>query len=186
MPTWAAATVAVKGIYAALIALVFAVLFFGFCTQTVRLEGFKLWPFHMEGWKPMAIRQQDEIARIKAAQKSAAEAAKRARLAQEALYNKLAEEADAKLEAMRRDAQNAAERYIAAHRLPRPAHRPSSGPGTAGKGDSAQGSDGPGEAPELDADIVSVSADDIRICTANTSRLIAVRQWALALPKATP
>jgi hypothetical protein len=44
------ATVTLKGIWAAMIALAFGVLLVLLGVQTVRLEGFKLWPLHSKGW----------------------------------------------------------------------------------------------------------------------------------------
>lgn len=96
----------------------------------------------------------------------------------EADYRALADQKDKEYATELADAQSAAERYIASHRLRPPA--PQDGVGSApalGQDRGASGAVGPGEASEL----VGVTADDIRICTENTSRLEKAREWALGL-----
>ena len=183
IPAWTTATLTLKAIWLALIALAFAIVLALLGVQTTRLEGMKLWPIHIEGWKPRALRDEADLDRIKQAQAAAAVAAKQAKLAQEALYNQLAEKADEKLEAARRDAMADAERYIAAHRVRSQAAGGSTGrTATAAEDRSTASGNSAGSAPILDE--VTVSADDIRICTSNTSRLEAVHDWAVGLNRA--
>lgn len=161
--------------------LAIAVLVALLAVQTVRLEGFKLWPLHMEGWKPKAERLQTDLDAMKRAQKAAADAAKAARLAEEARYRQLAEDTDAKLQQAQSRALDSAERFIVAHRLPAHVAGPASGSGTGPESDRAGGDHGAGGTAELAADFVAVSADDVRICTRNTARLVAAHDWAATL-----
>jgi hypothetical protein len=125
---------------------------------------------------------QATLDQVKVAQKQAADAAHAARLAQEAKYTQLAETTDAELETARKSAMDAADRYIQSHSVrPQATGGSAGGPGASSQGDSTQGSNGPGAAPVVAPDLVTVSPADIRICTENSSRLVAVRQWAVGL-----
>lgn len=101
--------------------------------------------------------------------------------AQEQKWKEKAHAADQKHETELAAANAAAERYIRDNRLLRQAvARGASGEsGGAAQGDGAQDSYRSGEA----ADLVAVTADDVRICTENTRRLIDVRDWALGLER---
>ncbi len=150
--------------------------------QTIRLEGFKVWPINIEGARPKAERLQHTIDEIAAAQKQAAEAARRAKERAEADYRELAERIDNDAERARVGQMDAAERFIAANSVRCPAYRGDGGGTVAPAGDSgSQGGDGPGRTAELATGLVAVPEEDIRVCTRNTSRLIAVREWALEL-----
>jgi hypothetical protein len=176
------ATITLKGIWAAMIALAFAVLLVLLGVQTVRIEGFKVWPISVEGWKPEAERLQHDLDNVKAAQGIALQKAQAAKAATEKKYADLAETTDANEQKARAQAMGDAERYIAAHRVRNQAAGGSAGRTAASAEDHGTASgDGAGSAPELDE--VAVSADDIRICTVNTSRLEAVRTWAVDLTK---
>lgn len=113
------------------------------------------------------------------AQRQAAILARQAREAQERRYAEQAEKADHDHELALADAMGRADRFIAAHRVRTAGAvaRPASDPGSAAEGHRPESGDGPGAAPEL----VAVTPDDVRICTANTTRLEAVREWALGL-----
>ncbi|CAM5511784.1 Lysozyme OS=Sphingobium scionense OX=1404341 GN=GGQ90_001795 PE=4 SV=1 [Sphingobium scionense] len=99
--------------------------------------------------------------------------------AQEQKWKERAHAADQMHETELASANAAAERYIRDNRLLRQAVVRGAGgeAGGAAQGDSAQGGDRSGAA----ADLVAVTADDVRICTENTRRLIDVRDWALGL-----
>jgi hypothetical protein len=174
------ATVTLKGIWAAIIALAFAILLALLGVQTVRIEGFKIWPLSIEGWKPKAERLQHDLDAVKAAQQVALEKAQAAKAKAELDYKNLAETTDANEQKARADAMAGAERYITDHRV-----RPQAAGGSAGRtapaaeDHGATGGNSAGAAPELDE--VTVTADDIRICTVNTTRLEAVRDWAIDL-----
>lgn len=150
--------------------------------QTVRLEGFKVWPFSIEGANPRAERLQRTIDNIEQAQQAAAEKARLARLEQERKYRELANAADQREAEIREDAMDDAERYIAANRVRPQGDRSTPGvTGTSAEGRSPEGDHGPGAETELDDGLVAVTAEDVRICTRNTARLIAAREWGLGL-----
>jgi len=82
--------------------------------QTVRLEGFKVWPVTIEGWKPKAERYEATIEQVRIEQDVAAEKARLARLEQEARYRVLAERIDDDAKRDMEKTTDAAERFIAA------------------------------------------------------------------------
>lgn len=149
--------------------------------QTVRLEGLRVWPASIEGARPKAARLQRTIDEIEAAQKQALRAAQEAVERAEREYAAMAERIDDDAEKAREGAMGDAERFIAAHRVQCPTNR-GSGSGTAPtpSGDGAGRGESPGPAPIVD-DAVAVTASDVRICTDNTVRLEAAREWALEL-----
>lgn len=117
-------------------------------------------------------------AAYEAAQEQAEASALAAKAAAEDDYRQLAERADREHEAELAGANARAERYIAANRVRNQAAGGPAGGTPAAPGDNGTGSgDRSSEAPEL----VTVTEDDIRICTENTVRLEAVRNWALEL-----
>ncbi len=140
--------------------------------------------FHFEGWKPRALRDELDLAAVKKAQVVALERAEAAKFKAENKYRNLADRIDLNAQNARVDALADAERYIAAHRVRCEA---SGGAGSGTVAASDRGGAGRGEAaspaPVVDA-AVAVSADDVRICTANTVRLEAARDWALGLENA--
>lgn len=110
------------------------------------------------------------------AQAEAEAAARKAKADQEARYRAHAERTDANAEKAIADARAAAERYIARMR---PQGTPGAPGGPAASPDSGSAPDG--NRPGGEAELVLVSADDIRICSVNTARLEAVRDWSLGL-----
>lgn len=117
---------------------------------------------------------------------SVADAQERARAAQQAAmdreqarYDELAERTDREYQASQVEAMSAADRYIAANRVRPPSGSVASDTSAAPQGDGASGDSGPGSPALVDA--VAVSAEDVRICTVNTSRLIAAHLWAVGL-----
>ena len=154
--------------------------------QTVRLEGLNVWPVSVEGWKPKAKRYEGTIRDVRNAQDLAAEKARLARLEQEARYRALAERIDDNAQRGNRMALDAAERFIAAggYRctggVRRRANRgPGSGTGASAESNRPVDPERAGGAPELDgAEVVGVTADDVRICTVNTIKAEAAKAWA--------
>ena len=188
---------AFKGIWLAAIAAVGIALFAFGLVQTARVEGLKIWPAEIEGWKPKAERLQAELDRVPAAQEEARARAAAAKAATENTYRAIAQEVDDHAEDETRRELAAADRYVAAHRLRPEADPDRGGRAAPGAGDRSSG-DGQatGRAPQLDdagsagdlyADpgaldgLVAVSAQDVRICTINTLQAEAGRQWAIAL-----
>ena len=85
--------------------------------QTARIEGFKVWPIAVEGWKPKAERLQADLDNVKAAQVVALAKAQAAKDKAEQNYRTLAENTDDQIKQARSAAMASAERYIAAHRV---------------------------------------------------------------------
>ena len=72
----------------------------------------------------------------------------------------------------------AGERHIAANRVCAQSRGSATSPTvTAASGDSAPSADGASAA----SDLVAVTADDVRVCSTTTQRLIEAREWALGL-----
>lgn len=166
--------------------------------QTVRLEGFHVWPISVTGWIKTAETRQATIDRITAAQRLAEAEARAARLTQENTYRDIAERIDDNAEDTLEGAMAAADRFIAAGGLRGQA--PGSAPcpaRTAGGDYRAEDPDRTGRTAQLDAadagavdpgaidsDFVLVSAADVRICTRNTVKAEAGRDLALQLEQA--
>lgn len=113
----------------------------------------------------------DKTAEALAAQKAVNQA-------KEAEYQEKAREADQKHRAELSQAMAAAERHIAAHRVRQGGCGGATGnAGATAQGDGSAGADRSG----ADAELVAVTADDVRICTVNTQRLIDAHNWAISL-----
>ena len=158
--------------------LAIAILIALLAVQTIRLEGMNLWPISIEGARPKAERLERTVAEIDTKMKQARDLWEAAIKAHEDHYRNLAQEADDNAEQALSTAMDAAERHIAANRVRCPGNRGSvERPAANPEGGSAGGGDGPGAAAEL----VAVTPDDVRICTTNTIRLEAAREWGLNL-----
>lgn len=94
----------------------------------------------------------------------------------EAEYERKAHAADLRAAEAVADASRRAERFIAANRV-QPTKGGSGQSPAQAEGHGSDGGNGSGEAPFL----VGVTAEDVRICTENTTRMEAVREWALGL-----
>jgi hypothetical protein len=161
--------------------LAIAILLALLAVQTVRLEGFKLWPLSVEGWKPKAERLQRDLDNVAKAQVTARERLVAAKLKAEADYRNLAERIDDEAEEVRAGALDDAERFIAANRVRcQAAGRGSSGAVAAADNRDTGDSQAVPGAAELDG-TVAVPAADIRACTVNTLQAEAARAWALEL-----
>ena len=136
------------------------------------------------GWNARDEKADSEQAQMVAAYEQAQAEALRlaiaAREAQEARYRDLAKRIDTDAQDARNQAADAVTRYIVRNRV-QPCTVGSAGSTTPAstEGGSASGSVGTG-APAI-VDAVAVSEADIRICTDNTARLVAAREWALGL-----
>lgn len=145
--------------------------------QTVRLEGFKVWPVSIEGWKPKAERLERDLANVKQAQILAAQKALQVKIQAEQKYRDIAKRAEDHEKEIRHDALDAAERYIAAHRL-----RPQATYG-ASSGTSPTSEDrGAGVYPDMPPDtLVAVSDADVRACSEWVGFGIAARSYVLEM-----
>lgn len=153
-----------------------ALLFFtAFSVQTIRIEGLKIWPLEIVGFKQEVKTLRLTIDQIKAAQATAKQQAIAERLRIEAEYRKQAEKNDAEYQDKLADANARADRYARLMRTQDP--RSASGnAGTASADNTAESSDGPGE----DA-FVAISRADFDILNENTIRLMQAREWALEI-----
>ncbi|MGX7895448.1 hypothetical protein [Tsuneonella sp. HG222] len=155
-----------------------ALLFVGFATQTIRIEGLSVWPFKIVGFKEEIRTIRLDLDSIKRAQETAALKAKQAKAEAEAEYRKKAEITDAKYKAELADARSRAARYADANRVRRQANGGSpGGPAAPGGSDAPEGADGRSE----DAELVAVSREDFDILNENTIRLQQAHEWALGL-----
>ncbi|VVT07344.1 hypothetical protein [Erythrobacter sp. EC-HK427] len=195
MPGWATAQIALKAGWLALIGAIILALAGLAIVQTVRLEGLKVWPVEITGWIETAETRQATIDAMLKAQAKAEELALAAREEQEATYRDIAEGIDRNAETETERALRDADRFIAAGGM-RPARdrcQASAAPAAArdhraedpfGTGRTAQlddaGSAGLDRAEADDAngtarngiatepEFVTVTAEDVRICTRNT------------------
>jgi hypothetical protein len=133
-------------------------------------------PVGFEGWRPKAERMERERDSCITAGEQNTKAQQAQKAAYEARYKDLAHDADEQVERAQSDALAATERYIADHRV-RPNQGGVSAAIAASDDSGTESGVGPGSAPEL----VAVNEDDIRICTTNTVRLEAAREWAKGL-----
>jgi len=118
------------------------------------------------------------VAEYHAAQDEALARAIAAKNSAEARYRALAQRTDTNARQAQIEAADAATRYIIRNRVqPCPVAGAASGDVAPAGSASASGADGPGAG----AVMVGVSEADIRICTENTVRLQAARDWALGL-----
>ncbi len=128
-------------------------------------------------------RQRDkakaETAQILAAGKQALELQKRVNAETKRRYDDLARRKDSDHAQELARANDAAELYIASHRLPK-----QSGSGSSPASPTSAG-DNPSVLEGMSEDAVVVSADDLRICTANTAYAIDAYKWASELSAAT-
>ena len=165
--------------------LAIAILLALLAVQTVRIEGFRMWPLSIDGWKARALTAEQTIRDIEKAQADALARAELAKAKAEADYRNLAERIDDETEQARESAMDAAERFIAANRVRCEATgRAAGGPAPAAEDRGARDGDAAGGAPELDEGFVAVEAADVRICTANTLQAEAAREWALEMEAA--
>jgi hypothetical protein len=170
------ARIGVRGLAFAILAALLAV-------QTVRIEGFKVWPISVAGWKARALKAEQTISDYPKAQEEALRRAQAAKAKAEADYRNLAERIDDEAEQVRGDAMADAERYIAANRVRAAGRCSAGGPAAPAPDHSPGNSEEVRNPPELDG-AIAVRPEDIRICTVNTLQAEAARDWALGLEAA--
>lgn len=196
MPSSTSAQLVIKGVWLAVAGLTFLAILALLVLQTVRLEGFKVWPFVLEGWKPQALRLADEIILIRREQGLAGEVATARRLEKQEQYRGIAERIDDNAQDEIAEAGAAAERFISDGGVRvQTARCPRSRAGAGTEDRDAGNPQGAGQATELDAaqdsgafglpeGFVIVPADDVRICTTNTIKAEAGRALAIELERA--
>jgi len=135
------------------------------------------WHYRSAYHAEKALRRADRASYANA-QTEAARIAREALLHQEHIYVTKAQEIEHEYVVKIADARSLADRYIAAHRLRiQAAAGNASGAIASAQGSGAQGADRSSAAPGM----VAVTAADIGVCTDNTTRLEAAREWALGL-----
>lgn len=178
----------IKAAWALFIAACVAVVLIFAVVQTVRLDGFKFLFWEVEGAIPRAERLEGEIAAILKAQREAREAQIKVNKDAEKKYSDIGQGVDANANAETIASHDATEQFIAAGGV-----RPQSSAGCPGGAGAATGHLRPTEpqaadqAAKLDAapsNTVSVTPDDVRICTANTLTAEAGQAFALGLEAA--
>lgn len=159
--------------------------------QTVRLEGFRLWPISITGWKARAETAEAALVAVAAGQAR--------NRAEQVRVNEAAEQVSRDISAgVDINAQNSfttergrAERFIAGGGVRSPATSGDSGrPCTAPLGNGAGSVESASGAPVLDGDgpradgLVLVYPEDIRICTDNTIKAEAAHDYATKIEAA--
>lgn len=156
-------------------AILAALLFVGFATQTIRIEGFNVWPIKHEGFKAANKRLRHDLDEIKKVTKVADQRAREAKARTEAEYRAKAEKADELYEARLASANARADAYARRMRVQDPRRAASGTP-------ASPQDNGAGRAEEADqGTFVAVSRPDFDILTENTERLKAAREWACSL-----
>lgn len=164
--------------------LAIAILVLLLAVQTVRLEGFKIWPFSIEGTRPKAERLEADLKAVMLAQGAAEREHLAAKKATEQTYRDVAERIDDVATEARAGALADADRFIAANRVrPAAAGCPASQAAPATRDRGARDREAVPAAPVMDG-AVAVPAEDVRICTVNTLQAEAGRAWALELEAA--
>ena len=142
-----------------------------------------VWLAYRAGYNARDERADREMSEMLASVEAGQERARAAQIAvnqaAEQRYQELAERTDREYRASQVEAMSAADRYIERNRVRPPSGGVASPAGAAPQGDGASGVVGPDQPAIVDA--VAVSAEDVRICTVNTSRLIAAQLWAMGL-----
>lgn len=159
-------------------AILAALLFVGFATQTIRIEGFNVWPIKHEGFKAKLARVRHDLQSIKDATEIA-DAKWNAKVAQHEADNRAAIQ-EARNEERSKAMRAAADAFADRNRV-----RPQAAqgqPNRAGspQADPATGNDGPG----ADPDMVAVPRKDFDTLTDNTIRLDKVQRQGCALIEA--
>jgi membrane protein involved in colicin uptake len=143
---------------------------------------------HADHWKAEATKQRTlvikknkQIDDMKAASDANLKAALAQKAAAEQRYKERANEADNHDAVLAADYDRRLAAYRATHRVFAPGADGCAAPAAPGSG-GAQGGNGPGQGAEL----VAVTADDLKILVENTRRLLVVHDWAVKLNAAAP
>lgn len=187
----------IRGIKLALAGGVFLLLAAGNVAQLIDRHGFKFWFVEIEGVHDRADRLEAEIKGIELAQGQAGQMAKDQREANEDEYRDIAADVDRNAGTALDRGFASADRYIRANRVWQwPEGVPCSNAGTAAGGDGTGNPQGAGQTSELDGSrtgrgsgargdgMVVVSAEDVRICTENTVKAEAARDYVTKVERA--
>lgn len=164
-----------------LIPILIAVALVGWGLATVfkvQIEGLRIWPIHVVGWREENKTLRLDLDTIKNGQALAKAKAEEARRQTEAKYRDIAERTDREHKIELEKARSATERFIAANRVRVKAAGGASG-GTAApaEGDGAGLSGHPADTAEL----VAVPESDVRIAAENYTYAKKAYDWAQEL-----
>jgi hypothetical protein len=150
-------------------------------TFKIQIEGLRIWPIHITGWREENTGLRLDLDTIKAAQIVAAERAAAAKAAEEQRSLQNAERTDSAYQTELARLRDLAGRYASANRVrTKAAYSPPSGTPAPADDHGSQGSDRPG------ADAVVLDRDDFDIMVENSVRLKAAVEWAKTLNVADP
>lgn len=180
----------IRGIKLAIAGGVFLLMAAGNVVQLVDRHGFKFWFVEIEGAHDKIDRLEAEIEGMNIAQEQSGQLAKKQREANEAEYRDIAADVDRNAGTALDRGFASADRYIRANRVWQwPEGVPCSNTGTAAGGDGTGNPQGAGQTSELDGSrtgrgsgtrgdgMVVVTAEDVRICTENTVKAEAARDY---------
>lgn len=173
------ATVTFKGIWAALIAFAFAILFALLVVQTVRLEGFKIWPVSIEGCIARSERLRADLDKVKASQKEASRKQAEVIAKKQAEYDQLAKKAQTNEQKIHDLSRALTDSYAsnAAHRL-----RPEALGGSPGGSRVASEDNNSGVSETVPEDaLVAISIADLHTCSDNSVYALTAYEWAREL-----
>lgn len=134
------------------------------------------WLGHRNAAKWEKVLRSTEVA-MRAAEREATANQIAANQAQEARWAAQSRKVDHDYQTALDRSQRAADSYIAANRVQRHGASCPGGGDTVPRADTA----GSADSASAEAEMVTVTPDDIKICTANTERLSSARDWALGL-----
>lgn len=145
-------------------------------TFKVQIEGLRLWPIHVVGWREENNNLRLDLDAIKAAQVTAAAKALAAKAAEEARSRADAERTDDAFKNEIDHYRSLASRYASANRVrPQAPRSASSGAATPSTDHSAEGTNGPSNTA------VVLDRADFDIMVENSVRLKAAVEWAKTL-----
>lgn len=187
--------VTLKTVWALVVAGLLGLLLIGFGVQTARIEGFKVWPISVKGYKAENKSLKDQLDKLVAAQATAGNAQKQVNDNAAKTYKDITKGVDYDAHKTLPVELGAAERYAAAHRVRTP--RGGGAPGYAApsaSGDGPRDTQAAGTTSQLDdasgggtfiPGVVIVSDADLKICTINTVKAEAGHDFATKLEAAT-
>lgn len=170
--------VTLRGIWAALCVAAFALVIALLALQTARIEGFKVWPISVEGWKPKAERLAATIDQMESASIAARDAQQAINTAEETRTRQLAERIDNEQARNQAIARDAVDNYIAANRV----RSPDRGIACATPAPASDTDTGILEGVPADT-LVYVSDSDVRACSAAVIYAVGAHDWVAGLER---
>ena len=195
------AKLSIRGIGVLIALAIITTLAVALVVQSVRLDGLKIWPFEITGWKPRAEQLSGELAAIATAEALADQLARDQKQRVESEYADLSERIDHDVQTNLGGALVAVDHFISRGGVDDGMRGEALGcpPGTSTPASDSKGARnlvGAGGTPQLDAarptprktaelkKVVGVFADDVLICTINTAKAEAAHDWAVGVNEA--